>query len=188
MITPIYGTLIESGNHLVFGHSPQMLTTGVIRMLYPRNMKHICNKLRCDYNVRTSNMSRKERYWKIETMHVGIKLLDQHGRISDQDVTQWLPSPTVNDSGKVSVGKVPQMTQCSEWRPRLEKFFEKSFRASSSQNRIWEGVGSEEDDVLECKGFWDRADLRLGAIDTTNVNRRRGGRKRQSEKLQTVQI
>ena len=36
-----------------------------------------------------------------------------------------------------------------------------------------EGVGSEEDNVLECKGFWDRANLRLGAIDMINVNRRR---------------
>ena len=32
----------------------------------------------------------------------------------------------------------------------------------------------EEDDVLERKGFWDGADLRLGAIDTTNVNKKRG--------------
>ena len=32
----------------------------------------------------------------------------------------------------------------------------------------------EEDDVLERKGFWDKANLRLGAIDTTNVNRKRG--------------
>ena len=56
----------------------------------------------------------------------------------------------------------------------FEKFSEKSFRASSSRNRIWEGVGSEEDDALERKGFWDGADLRLGAIGTTNVNRKRG--------------
>ena len=62
MITPICGMLTESGNHLVFGHSPQMLTTGVVKMLYPRNMKHIRNKLQCDYNARTSNASRKDRY------------------------------------------------------------------------------------------------------------------------------
>ena len=79
-----------------------------LRMLYPQNMKHIHNKLRCDYNACTSNASRKERYWKIETMHVGVKLLDQHGQTSDRDVTQWLPSPTVNDSGKVSVDEVRQ--------------------------------------------------------------------------------
>ena len=59
-ITPICETLTESGNHLVFGHSPQTLTIGVVRMLYPRNMKHIRNKLRCDYNARTLNASRKE--------------------------------------------------------------------------------------------------------------------------------
>ena len=41
-------------------------------------------------------------------MHVGVKLLDKYERTSDQDVTQWLPSPTVNDRGKVSVGKVLQ--------------------------------------------------------------------------------
>ena len=53
MITLICGTLTKSRNHLVFRHSPQMLTTGVARMLYPRNIKHIRNKLRCDYNVHT---------------------------------------------------------------------------------------------------------------------------------------
>ena len=79
-----------------------------LRMLYPQNMKHIHNKLRCDYNACTSNASRKERYWKIETMHVGVKILDQHGRTSDWDITQWLPSPTVNDSRKVSVSEVRQ--------------------------------------------------------------------------------
>ena len=61
-ITPIYRTLTESGNNLVFGHGPQTLTTGVVRMLYPRNIKHICKKLRCDYNARILNTSRKERY------------------------------------------------------------------------------------------------------------------------------
>ena len=59
--------------------------------------------------------------------------------------------------------------------PRWEKFFEKACQASLSQNRMWEGVESEdEDDALERKGFWDGVDLRLGAIDTTNVNKKRG--------------
>ena len=107
-IAPICGTFTESGNHLIFGYSPQTLTTGLVKMLYPRNMKNICNKLWCDYNARTLNVSRKERYWKIESMHVGIKLLDQQGWTSDWDVTQWLPSPTMNDSGKDSVGEVYQ--------------------------------------------------------------------------------
>ena len=122
-ITPIYRTLTESGNHLVFGHNPQTLTTGVVRMLYPWNMKHIRNKLLCDYNARTSNASRKERYWKIKTTHVGVKLLDQHDRTSDQDVTQWLPPLTVNDSGKVSVGEVCQNDSAFQMNTSSRKVF-----------------------------------------------------------------
>ena len=37
------------------------------------------------------------------------------------------------------------------------------------------GVGSEEDDASEQRGFRDGAYLRLGAIDMTNVNRERKG-------------
>ena len=62
MVTPIRRALTESRDHLVFGHDPQMITSGVVRMLYSRNIEHICNKLRCDNNVRTSNVSMKERY------------------------------------------------------------------------------------------------------------------------------
>ena len=77
-------------------------------------------------------------------------------------------------SGRSVSAKSAKMTRRFEWTPRREKFSKKTFRASSSWNRIWEGVGSEdEDNALECKWFWDGADLRLGAIDTTNVNRKR---------------
>ena len=38
-------------------------------------------------------------------MHVGVKLLDQHGWTRDQDVTQLLPNPAMNDIKKVSVGE-----------------------------------------------------------------------------------
>ena len=36
-----------------------------------------------------------------------------------------------------------------------------------------EGEGSENEEASERKGFWARVDLRLGAIDTTNINRKR---------------
>ena len=61
-IALISGMLTKSGNHLVFGHSPQTLTTGVVRMLYPRDMEHIGYQLRCDNNARNLNVSMKERY------------------------------------------------------------------------------------------------------------------------------
>ena len=85
-----------------------MLTTRIVRKLYPRDTKHIHNQLRCDRDTRTSDASEKERYWTIYPVHVGVKLLDQHERTCDRDITQWLPSPTVYDRGKVSVGKVRQ--------------------------------------------------------------------------------
>ena len=62
MITPIRRVFAKSKNHLVFGYSPQMLTSGVFRMLYSRNMEHIEYQLRFDNNSRTSNVSMKERY------------------------------------------------------------------------------------------------------------------------------
>ena len=88
MITPIKRALVESRDHLVFGHSPQTLTSRVVRMLYLQDMEYIGYQLRCDNNARTSNASMKERYLRIKYMHVGVKLLDQHGRTCDQDVTQ----------------------------------------------------------------------------------------------------
>ena len=47
-------------------------------------------------------------------------------------------------------------------------------------------MGLKEVDVPERRGFRDRADLRLGAIDTTNVNEKEKERRRQSEKSQHI--
>ena len=88
--------------------------------------------------------------------------------------------------GRSVLEKSEKMTQCFEWTPRRENFSEKSFRASSSQNRICERVGSDKDDAPEWREFWDGVDLRLGAIDTTNVNRKERERERQSEKSQHI--
>ena len=48
--------------------------------------------------------------------------------------------------------------------PHLEKFSEKSCPTLKSQNRTCEGVGSEEVDALEGRGFRDGTDLHLGAM------------------------
>ena len=73
--------------------------------------------------------------------------------------------------------------------PRLEKFSENALKASSSLNRTVEGEGSVDEEAPERRGFWVGMDLRLGAIDTTNVNKFRGRRKKeQSDKSQAVQI
>ena len=61
--------------------------------------------------------------------------------------------------------------------PRPEKFSENALKASS-RNRILEGEGSEDKEAPERRRFQAGMDLRLGAIDTANENRKRGkGRK-----------
>ena len=62
MITLIRRALTESSHELIIRHSPQMLTTRIVRKLYPRSPKHNRNKLRCDRNARTSNVSEEKRY------------------------------------------------------------------------------------------------------------------------------
>ena len=52
----------------------------------------------------------------------------------------------------------------------LEKFFENALKASSSRNRTVEGEGSEDEEAPERRGLRVGVDLRLDAIDTTNVN------------------
>ena len=54
--------------------------------------------------------------------------------------------------------------------PRLKKFSENALKASSSRNRTLEGEGSVDEEAPERRGFRVGMDLRLGAIDTINVN------------------
>ena len=70
-----------------------------------------------------------------------------------------------------------------EWMPRLQKFFEKSLWTFSSRNEIEDGVGSEEEDAPECKGFWDGVDLHLGAIEQANAREKERERERESQKI-----
>ena len=66
--------------------------------------------------------------------------------------------------GRLVSEKSNKMIQHFERTPRREKFSKKSFRASLSRNRIEEGVGLEDKDALERRGFLDRVDLRFGAM------------------------
>ena len=73
--------------------------------------------------------------------------------------------------------------------PRLEKFSENSLKTLSSRNRTLEGEGLEDEEASERRGFRAGLDLRLGAIDTIDVNRNRGRkREEQSEKSQATSI
>ena len=54
--------------------------------------------------------------------------------------------------------------------PHLEKFSENALKASSSRNQIVEGEGLEDEETPERRGFRAGVDLRLGVIDSSNVN------------------
>ena len=73
----------------------------------------------------------------------------------------------MNDRGKVGVGKVHQNDLAFRMNA---SFSENALKASSSRNRIVEGEGSEDEEAPERRGFQAGVDLRLGAIDTSNVN------------------
>ena len=189
MLTPSNRTLTKSRHELIPGHSPQTLTTRIVKKLYPRDPKHIRNQLRCDKNTCTPNVNEEERYWTINPVHVGVELLDKYERTSDRDITQWLPSLLWMIERRLVSAKSDRTTWRFEWMPRLEKFSENALKASSSQNRTLEGEGSEDEEAPERRGFRAGVDLRLGAIGTTNVNRNKWRkREEQSKKSQATSI
>ena len=61
-LTLLRRALTKSRYKLVFRHSPQTITTTVVRKLYLGDTEHICNNLRCDNNAYTSNASDEIRY------------------------------------------------------------------------------------------------------------------------------
>ena len=172
--------LTESCNELIPRHSPQTLTTRIVRKLYPRDPKHIRNQLRCDKNARTSNASEKERYWTINPMHVGVKLLDKHDRTCDR-TSHSVSHPLLwMTEGRSISAKSNKMTWRSKWMPRLEKFSKNALKASSSRNRTLEGEGSEDEEAPERRGFRAGVDLCLVAINPTNINRIKERKKRRT--------
>ena len=77
--------------------------------------------------------------------------------------------------------KSERITWHFEWMLHLEKFSEKSWRALSSRNLTWQGVGSEEEDAPERRGFRDGAHLHLGAMRRLFKRKRERERERQAK-------
>ena len=72
--------------------------------------------------------------------------------------------------------------------PHLEKFSKNALEASSSRNRTLEGEGSVDEEAPKRRGVQAGVDLRLGAIDMTNINKFRGRKREQPEKSQAISI
>ena len=153
MLTPSSRVLTKRRHELIPGHCPQMLITRIVRKLYLRDMKHIRNQLRCDRDARTLDTSEKERYWTIYPMHVGVKLLDQHERTCDRDVTQWLLSLIVYDRGKVSVGKVRQYDLAFRMNASSRKVLRECLVGIIITEPKRERAESEDEEAPEWRGF-----------------------------------
>ena len=82
--------------------------------------------------------------------------------------------------GRSVSAKSARMTWHFEWTPRLEKFSE---NASSSRNRRERRAESEDKEASEWRGFQAGVDLFLGAIDMTNVNRKKGMERKKIRKV-----
>ena len=154
-----------------------MFTGRIIGKLYPRNPKHICNKLRCDRNKNTSDTSNEMRYETVNPVQVRVELLNQHKRTSDGLVIKRLPFPTVNDSGKVGVSKMTQNDSVLQMNASSGKVLRKCLvgiiitEPERERCMIKRGRGTKQ------RGFQAKVDLRLGAIDTTNVTNSKGKEK-----------
>ena len=124
-LTLLRRMLTESRHELILRHNPQTLTGRIVGKLYPRNPKHIRNKLWCDRNRNTSDTSNKMRYRVVNPVHVLVELLNQYKRTSDELVTKRLPFPIMNDSGKVGVNKMTQNDSAFRMNASLGNFFHK---------------------------------------------------------------
>ena len=100
-------------------------------------------------------------------------------RTSYSDSHPWLWMTV----GRSVLAKFASMTWRSEWTSHLEKFFENALWASSSRNRRERGAESEDEEAPEWRGFRAGVDLRLSAIDMTNVNRKRGRERKTIRKV-----
>ena len=65
-----------------------MLTTRVVKMRYLRNVFDLGDNLWSNYYMRTLNAREEMRYKSINSVHIGVKLLYDHGRARDRDATQ----------------------------------------------------------------------------------------------------
>ena len=182
-LIPSSRVLTKGRHELIPKHYPQALTARIVKKLYHRDMKYIRNQLRRDRDARTSDVSEKERYWTIYLVHVRVKLLNQHERTCDRDVTQWLPSLTVNDRGKVGVEKVRQYNLVFQMNASSRKVLRECFVAIIiTESKRERGAESKDEEAPEWRRFRAKVDLCLGAIDTSYVNQQRGGERGDNQK------
>ena len=78
LLTPCGRCLTKMRQKLISRHSLKTIIAKVVRKRYPRNMQYLEYKIRGNYNISTSKCPSKLRYRGIDTVYIGVKLLDKH--------------------------------------------------------------------------------------------------------------
>ena len=124
------------------------------------------------------------RYGTVNPVHVGVELLNQHERTSDELITKRLPFPTVNDSGKVSVSKMTQDDSAFRINVSARKVFRKCLVGIIITETERERCMIKRGRGTRLKWISGRSEFTfLGAIDTTNVTNKRGREKKTIRKV-----
>ena len=127
-------------------------------------------------HVPRTQVKKRGTEWSIPCMLEYNSWISTKGQVIRMSHNDSHPRLWMTSGRSVSV-KSARMTWHSEWMPCLEKFSENALWASSSRNRREIGAKSKDEKAPEWRGFQVGVDLRLGAIDTTNVNIKRGREK-----------
>ena len=90
----------------------------------------------------------------------------------------------MNDNGKVDVGKVQQNDLAFQMNTSSRKVLQECLKGIIITEPDSKGEGSVDEKVPERRGFQAGVDLHFGAIDTTNVNRKREREKNQKSPKQ----
>ena len=114
-------------------------------------------------------------------MHIGVKLLYDHGGSSDPDVTKELPTPTVNDSGKVSIGKIRKDDLAFRMNVASRKVLRKVHTGFiiTEPNMRRRRIRRRS---LQRRGFRNRVDLLFGAISRLTERKRERERERETSR------
>ena len=126
------------------------------------------------------------RYGVVNPVHVGVELLNQHERIIDRLVTTRIPFLTVNDSGKVNVSKMTQDDSAFRMNASSRKVFHKCLVGIIITEMERKGCVIRRGRGIGMKRIPAEVDLRLGAINTTNVNKNREGKERDNKKRSKI--
>ena len=108
LTTPYGRSLTKVRDEVVSRHGLETRTAKVVKMRYPRDVQYLEYKIRSNYDTCTSECKNKLRYSGINTVYVGVKLLNKHDRTTHGFLVERFPSLSLNDIRQHSVREIRQ--------------------------------------------------------------------------------